>query len=267
MAKIRLAIFSLLLLCLSFSHSFGQNPYELELKKDMILFGGGALGQVGSIFVAVELDGLSEEELNLLDPNKINSFDRRTVNYYSLRHQDYSDVLLTGSYFFPALFLIDKRGREGFLEIGTLSMQSFLLNSSITSIVKLSAQRTRPLAYNPNVPLDKRKSSSAKLSFYSGHTSAVSTMSFFTAKVFSDYYPNSKWKPVVWSVAAVIPAATGYFRVRGGKHFPTDVITGYLAGAIIGITVPHIHKKKDPNQKMSFSISSGTNALGLTMTF
>jgi len=27
-----------------------------------------------------------------------------------------------------------------------------------------------------------------------------------------------------------LPAIQGYLRVRAGKHFPTDVITGYIVG-------------------------------------
>ena len=68
----------------------------------------------------------------------------------------------------------------------------------------------------------------------------LATFSFFTAKVFSDTNPNSKLRPWVWSSAALLPAVTGYLRVKGGKHFPTDVIVGYAVGAAIGILVPGI---------------------------
>ncbi len=262
--KILLGLSFLMVISLS---CIGQSPYELSLKKELSFFGAGVLGQVGTLVFSKKIDAFTEEELGLLNSNSINRFDRRAVGFYSLRMQGYSDVLKTSAYVYPLLFLTDKKGRKGFLEIGVLSAESFLLNASITSLVKISAQRTRPLAYNPDVPLDKRKSKSSKFSFYSGHTSAASVLSFFSAKVFSDYYPDSKWKPVVWSAAAVIPAATGYFRVKGGKHFPTDVIVGYLAGALIGVGIPHLHRKKDKNEKMSFSILSSSNSLGLTMTF
>ena len=35
----------------------------------------------------------------------------------------------------------------------------------------------------------------------------------------------------------------GYERVRAGAHFPTDVIMGALAGASIGVLVPHLHRR------------------------
>ena len=34
-----------------------------------------------------------------------------------------------------------------------------------------------------------------------------------------------------------------YWRVRSGEHFPTDVIMGSLAGAGIGVLVPHFHRR------------------------
>ena len=31
-------------------------------------------------------------------------------------------------------------------------------------------------------------------------------------------------------------------RVRAGEHFPTDVMAGVFAGAMIGVLVPHLHR-------------------------
>ncbi len=265
MIKLLRSTFSLLVLLIICTTLTGQSPYELSLKKDLILFGGGAIGQVGSIILSAEIDNFSAEELELLNANDINSFDRRATKYYSLRAQKNSDILLNSSFFYPLLFLIDDKGRNGFLEIGVLTLESFLVNASITSLTKVAVERTRPFAYNSDAPLDKRIKANSKLSFFSGHTSSTAVLSFFSAKVFSDYYPDSKWKPVVWTVGAIIPAATGYLRVRGGKHFPTDVIVGYAVGAIIGVGIPHIHKKKSKDQRVGFSLSAGGNSVGLTM--
>jgi membrane-associated phospholipid phosphatase len=69
-------------------------------------------------------------------------------------------------------------------------------------------------------------------------------MCFAAASMFSAYHPDSKWKPVVWTVAAILPAATAYYRVRGGKHFITDVATGYAMGALTGILIPRLHLRK-----------------------
>jgi len=106
------------------------------------------------------------------------------------------------------------------------------------------------------VPLEKKLTPDSQLSFFSGHTSATATATFFTAKIWSDYNPESKWKPVVWTAAAAVPAVAGYLRVKAGKHYVSDVVTGYAVGALVGYFVPHLHKiKKGEKRKLRMSTS------------
>ena len=72
----------------------------------------------------------------------------------------------------------------------------------------------------------------------------VAGTSFLTARLYSDFHPDSKWKPAVWAAAATIPAVTAYLRVQGGKHYPTDVAAGYAVGALTGYFIPKLHKSK-----------------------
>jgi membrane-associated phospholipid phosphatase len=104
-------------------------------------------------------------------------------------------------------------------------------------------KRTRPFVYQHELSIEERMSTSARQSFWSGHTSQTATMCFLTAKLYADYHPDSKWKPVMWTAAATIPAATGIFRMTAGKHFPTDVLVGYVTGAAIGFFIPRLHKR------------------------
>jgi membrane-associated phospholipid phosphatase len=67
-------------------------------------------------------------------------------------------------------------------------------------------------------------------------------MSFYTAKVFSDYLPNGQSKTLIWIGAAIYPAVVGYLRVASANHFATDVIVGYVVGATIGYFIPQLHK-------------------------
>ncbi|MCB0632786.1 MAG: phosphatase PAP2 family protein, partial [Lewinella sp.] len=72
-------------------------------------------------------------------------------------------------------------------------------------------------------------------SFFSGHTSIVACNSFMAAKMLTDFYPESKVKPIIWTTATLLPAITGYLRVKAGKHFITDVLAGLAAGAAVGL--------------------------------
>ena len=67
-------------------------------------------------------------------------------------------------------------------------------------------------------------------------------MSFSFAEMYADYNPHSKLKPMVWSMCAAFPILTGVLRYKAGKHFWTDVITGYLAGAVVGLATPYVHR-------------------------
>ena len=41
---------------------------------------------------------------------------------------------------------------------------------------------------------------------------------------------------------ATLTGVVCWGRVHGGKHFPTDVIAGTMAGMGIGLLVPHLHR-------------------------
>ena len=68
----------------------------------------------------------------------------------------------------------------------------------------------------------------------------TSTMTFLSAKMYHDFYPDSNARPYVWASAALIPAVTGYLRIRGGKHYLTDVLVGYGVGTLVGVLVANM---------------------------
>jgi len=197
--------------------------------------------------------------------NQISSIIRlkSITNNYSPSADKASDIFWASTYIPPFFFLSHQKSRKDFGKIAMLYSEVFFITTGITLIIKSTVKRTRPFAYNPNVPLDKKLTTSARTAFLSGHTSISAANSFFAAKVFSDYFPESKWKPVVWTTAAVLPAITGYLRVKAGKHYPTDTIAGYLLGATAGILIPQLHKKK--MEKVSFY--GGTNGVLVQVRF
>ena len=48
---------------------------------------------------------------------------------------------------------------------------------------------------------------------------------------------------ITLGVGTTLTALVSYWRVRAGEHFPTDVIMGSVAGAGIGVLVPHFHRR------------------------
>lgn len=252
MLKLINTVFLLLLLSVLTENISAQSPYELNPKKEANFFITGSLTIGLGYYYRTKIPLFSPADLELLDPQKVNNFDRNTINNYSKNAKKASDIFWGGSQLLPLLFLTNQKSRRNFGTIAALYGEISLLNLGVTFLTKNTVRRVRPYVYNKAVAIDEKLTHNAKTSFFSGHTSFAATNTFFVAKVFTDYYPDSRWKPLVWSVAALYPAATGYFRVAAGKHHPTDVITGYLIGAAIGVLVPHWHRNKQPDNRLSF---------------
>ncbi len=226
-----------------------QSPYETNWKKEIPFLASG-ISSVGlSVYLASQNQGLNITEIESLNSNSINSFDRFATENFSLQAKQNSDVFLIGSQFTPLLFLSHQKSRAHFGQIMTLYGEAVSINLGLTFIAKYVSRRNRPFVYNPSVDLSLKLDPGARTSFWSGHASSTAVNSFFAAKVFSDLYPNSKWKPVIWGAAATIPAITGYLRIKAGKHYPSDVIVGYITGAAIGILIPHLHRKKSGKKR------------------
>ncbi len=184
---------------------------------------------------------IQSAQLNIGD---ISAFDRPITQNLDLNARKWSDLTLAAGTLAPTLLFADPDIRRDAPSVATLYAQTFLTNYLLTTVTKQLVQRPRPFVYNPNAPLAEQEDNDARFSFFSGHVSTVASMSFFSAKVYSDYHPNSKATPWIWATAALLPAATAYLRMHGGKHFPTDVIVGYLVGATVGILIPELHRRK-----------------------
>jgi len=266
--------FSLIIILLTFLFSIlipisliGQGPYEISWKKEIPLLSAGIAGRITGLLIIDNMNPLSASDVANLRPEDINRFDRDAIFNTSEAAGTVSDVLLYSSTIAPLTFLGPKKTRSDALTIGVIAVETLFLNTGTTTMAKAIFRRTRPMVYNPLTDTDLESISKTRLSFFSGHTSGTAALSFFSAKVFADYFPDSKWKPVVWSAAAIVPAVAAYTRVKSGNHFPTDVITGYTVGALFGILIPQMHKKnrKNKNERIGYSFVSNTNGVGLVL--
>lgn len=190
------------------------------------------------------LQPLTEAQILALRREDIWAFDRSPSYNWSRPAAHASDALMFTAIASPALLLLDRdiRQRSGW-RVAVMGMQVFALNTGITNLTKILVKRTRPFVYNPDAPMSYKQREDARLAFFSGHTSTTASMSFFTAKVYHDHHRGSRAVPFVWAGAAVLPAVTGFLRWRAGKHYITDIITGYAVGALVGILVPELYKR------------------------
>lgn len=207
-----------------------------------------------------------------LDRNDIRKFDRQATyrdyeNYES--SQLISDIGMNVTLFLPALLALDDEIRKDWLDVLLIYLETQAIGANLYLWAgPVTNDRIRPFVYNPGYPWEMKVGSGAQDSFFSGHTSWTAGASFFMAKVYSDYHPElGNKKYWLFAAAAIPPAFVGYYRYRAGKHFPTDILTGFAIGAATGILVPHLHKNR---KKKIYSLApffGGYSGVAFTMMF
>jgi membrane-associated phospholipid phosphatase len=143
--------------------------------------------------------------------------------------------------------------RKDFWKIGYLYIEALTASGVLYSTAVNLTNRYRPFTYNKNSPLEMAEESNSKKSFFAGHVTLVATSSFFMAKVYAQYHPDSKLKWVFYGGAGVLTAATAVMRNLAGMHFLSDVLLGAGVGMASGILVPGLHKFK-PGKKQHLAL-------------
>jgi undecaprenyl-diphosphatase len=96
--------------------------------------------------------------------------------------------------------------------------------STLDYVLKLAFHRPRPIAFYGTSP--------TSYSFPSGH--ALGSFCFYgvLAAVLASRATGRKSKFLIWLAAALLVGMIGLSRIYLGVHYPSDVIAGYLAGAV-----------------------------------
>jgi hypothetical protein len=236
------------ILCLISLSTLAQGPTFKLKSSDWLVTGGSVALATGSTWLRLTSQGYDPLDMPKFNRLEINKFDRNATKNWDPKSALHSDILALSAQVLPTLIFLNQKGRNEYLTIGHIYAQSTLLTLSATDFTKTLIRRNRPYMYGDKAPMRDLMASSARFSFFSGHTSLTASQCFLTAKMFSEMYPDSPNKSLVWSGAIIYPAVVGYLRIRAGKHFPTDVIVGYLVGGLIGYLTPHFHLKRKNNE-------------------
>ncbi|HXV14775.1 MAG TPA: phosphatase PAP2 family protein [Candidatus Krumholzibacteria bacterium] len=245
--------------------STAQAPFRWEKTRDATLLSAGVLLGAGSLVLLAGVDPLTIDEIDRLDANDVNDFDRDSIVPFS--DAQTGDAMAVVSYLLPLTTLVREDTNRDWKTIGVMWVEATLLNLGINGVVKSTLLRTRPYAYDPETPLDKKTTSSARLSFYSGHTASAACNCFFVARVLSAYVESPKARVAMWAGAATYPALTGLLRVDSGHHFRTDIITGYVIGAAVGYLVPQLHRIGDDRVSLRPAAVGGSTGLEVQIAF
>ena len=230
-----------------FSQEKKESPYETNFVKDGIWITSAVGLNVLGVKLIQEKDDLSLTDLNNLSKDDIWGIDRWAAGYYSEKANEDSYIPFYASFVLPIALLINENERNNAGQISVLFVETMATTGALFTITAGLVEKSRPLVYNESLDEEKRIDSDEQRSFFAGHTAATAAATFFAAKVFNDFNPDSPLKPYVWGVAAAIPASVGYLRIKAGKHFLTDNLIGYAVGAASGILIPELHKKDNKN--------------------
>jgi len=126
---------------------------------------------------------------------------------------------------------------------------------AMTNVVKMAVRRPRPIAYieadahkNDDTPYTNSSTDSA-LSFFSGHAALTATLGATATYLAFARSPHTARPWITLVLGVGLTTFVSIERVRAGAHFPTDVIAGSIAGAGMGLVVPHLHRTDDIKQR------------------
>ncbi|WP_175545414.1 phosphatase PAP2 family protein [Fibrobacter sp. UWB12] len=224
-----------------------EHHYEVSVRLDVPLVLGITLTSALGVY---RYYGMERISLNDLKPkSEFLPWDRPFVGHYSdwaTTVSHYSGVLavaplaLAGYSWYKG----DADGHD-FGAFTLMFVEAFALQNAINQIVRSSQLWPRPYVYAKRGEGSKKAESArgeAFGSFYSGHSSAAFTVAIFTGEWFSEIYPNSKYKSLVWASSLTLAGGVAALRVMAGKHYPTDVVVGALVGTGVSLGVLKLHE-------------------------
>jgi len=234
-----LTFFSVLVLATSpFTYA---SPYQLSCGRELSYLSMGALFHIPG---AVKANGSASPtlvDLENLDKENIPAFDRPYAGQWNPDVDKLSDVFVVFSAAIPTGFVFAHRKDAGVL--GLMYAETLVLATGGASLSKAVVERYRPFAYGDDAPLRDKLNKDARQSFFSAHAAGIASSLIFTAKVYSDYQPGSRYRPYIWSGAIIGAISGSWLRVDAGRHFPSDVAAGLLWGGLVGYSIPALHHK------------------------
>ncbi|SKA84655.1 undecaprenyl-diphosphatase [Paucidesulfovibrio gracilis DSM 16080] len=145
--------------------------------------------------------------------------------------------------FVPAALLTARRLGRRQLILFVVLLAAMGLTDLTTSMVKDSIQRVRPLNSLPNThfvedgqwqqrPADFVSTKTSGSSYPSAHAS--NSMCLATLALL---FWGTRMRQGLRTAVAALPFLVGYSRLYLGKHFPSDILAGWLYGMVLAILV------------------------------
>ncbi len=109
------------------------------------------------------------------------------------------------------------------------------VNNGITELFKAHFERLRPCSDLVLKDIIRNVKPSATFSFFSGHASNTMAVFIFLYSIFKKQYKY-------FGLVILWPLLFSYSRIYLGLHFPTDILSGYTCGIIMGFLTYQLYK-------------------------
>ncbi|MCR4325455.1 MAG: phosphatase PAP2 family protein, partial [Patescibacteria group bacterium] len=120
-----------------------------------------------------------------------------------------------------AVFLLWKKGGVEYA-VGLFASVAGAI--AVSELLKFIVHRARP-------PIDLRAILETSYSFPSNHATASAALYGFLAYLAWRLAPR-KWRGIIVAICLIIIAGVGFSRMYLGVHYPTDVLGGFIVGAL-----------------------------------
>jgi membrane-associated phospholipid phosphatase len=210
-----------------------QSVYKLSVPRDIALTGiAGAMVLVPYAFPSTFITPRCP-----CDPGEVNRFDRGTIGKSNGFLGTVSDVSAGIAIIAPfAMDYLDVGAAKPFLEDAVVMAQTIAVNGALVTLTKYLTRRPFPDTYAGNP--DLMNSPRGYRAFYSGHTSLAFAAMTAAAMTARRRHGEKVWP---WVVTVLFGSSVALEMVVSGRHFPTDVIAGAVAGTATGIAIPLLH--------------------------
>ena len=221
--------------------------YDVSVRLDVPLALGIALTSAWGVYQYYNMERISAK--NLKPKSDLLMWDRPFAGRYSewaTNVSHYSSVVAVAPLALAGYSWY--RGDADAHDFGAYTLmfvEAVALQNALNQLFRSTQLWPRPYVYANN-GAGAKKAASARAeaygSFYSGHASAAFTVAVFTGEWFSEIYPNSQYKSLVWASSMALATGVGVLRVVAGKHYPSDVVVGALVGTGVSVGILKLHE-------------------------
>jgi membrane-associated phospholipid phosphatase len=173
------------------------------------------------------------------------------------------------------VFTTFDEGTEAGLVDLIIYSESATITWAVTNLAKIAVRRPRPFAYRARdellaqgvaeQDLPEITDTNAALSFFSGHSSMAAALSTTATYLAFARSRDPTRGFVTAGIGGLVTTAVCVGRVKGGVHFPTDVVAGAMAGIGIGALVPHFHREGESKPVWVGVGPQGGDGVGLSV--